>query len=279
MLRERVAEDIFVFTSELYARVTAGVIVTPEGAIVIDTLPFPEETAEMAHFIRHKCPAGARYVINTHHHADHVYGTYQFPEATVISHALCRQILLREGERVLQEAKEATPELVDVKLRYPTVVFDQGQVSVRLGGKTVVLFTTPGHAPDSISAYVKENKVLFAGDAVMPVPYIVNGDRHAMMETLRRIGELPLESIVQGHGEVLLRGEIKEALQTNIAYLEAIENTVRKALREGRPAESLRGLPITKFGKSPIPLNGLVQQLHENNLLYLYDVLKEEEKA
>ena len=38
MQRERVADDIYVFTSDLYAQVTAGVVVTSEGAVVIDTL-------------------------------------------------------------------------------------------------------------------------------------------------------------------------------------------------------------------------------------------------
>ena len=34
--RERVTDDIYVFTSNLYAQVTAGLIVTGEGAILID---------------------------------------------------------------------------------------------------------------------------------------------------------------------------------------------------------------------------------------------------
>ena len=36
---ERVTDDVYVFTSELYAQVTAGVINTRLGAILIDTLP------------------------------------------------------------------------------------------------------------------------------------------------------------------------------------------------------------------------------------------------
>ena len=46
MQRERVTDDIFVFTSTLYAQVTAGVVVTDEGAVVIDTLIYPDETRE-----------------------------------------------------------------------------------------------------------------------------------------------------------------------------------------------------------------------------------------
>jgi len=56
MRRERVSEDIYVFTSETYAQVTAGVIVTDEGAIVIDTLPFPFEGQEMKEFIERPVP-------------------------------------------------------------------------------------------------------------------------------------------------------------------------------------------------------------------------------
>ena len=48
MLRELVSNNIFVFSSELYAQVTAGAIVTSEGAIVIDTMPFPIESRQIA---------------------------------------------------------------------------------------------------------------------------------------------------------------------------------------------------------------------------------------
>ena len=51
MRRERVSDDIYVFTSDLYAQVTASAVVTDEGVIVIDTLPFPEETRAMMDFL------------------------------------------------------------------------------------------------------------------------------------------------------------------------------------------------------------------------------------
>ena len=43
MHRERVSENVFWFQSEVYAQVTAGVIVGPQWAVVIDTLALPEE--------------------------------------------------------------------------------------------------------------------------------------------------------------------------------------------------------------------------------------------
>ena len=41
MRKERVTDNVYVFTSEAYAQVTAGAVVTSEGTVVIDTLPFP----------------------------------------------------------------------------------------------------------------------------------------------------------------------------------------------------------------------------------------------
>jgi len=42
MLRERVADDIYVFTSQLYVKVTAGAVLTSQGVVAIDTLLFPQ---------------------------------------------------------------------------------------------------------------------------------------------------------------------------------------------------------------------------------------------
>lgn len=275
MLRERVSEDIFVFTSQMYAQVTAGVILTSEGVIVVDTLPFPQETREILAFVQERSTRGVRYVVNTHSHADHVYGNYLFPQATVVAHKLGRQALQRLGEKSLRQAKEQTPALAEVRLRPASITFE-GELTFRFGGKTVRLMLMPGHTSDSTVVYVKEDKVLFAGDAVLPVPYIVWGDREEMITSLRAIGELSLESIVQGHGEILLRGEIKEALETNITYLECIYDQVKAMVKAGMPKEKLATITIEKCGKSRIPLNGLVQQLHQANLHKLYDTLSAE---
>ena len=271
MLRERISEEIYIFTSDLYAQVTAGVIVTSEGAVVVDTLPFPQETRELLTFIQKR---GLRvpYVMNTHSHSDHVNGSYLFEEADLVAHRRCRAILRKHGERVLEEAKAETSEVAEVQLRLPSITFDQ-EATLRLGDRTMQLIPLPGHTADSIGVYVEEDKMLFAGDAVMPVPYIVGGDRIAMIDSLHLIRQLSLENIVQGHGDIILRGEVEEVLDTSILYLETIYEKVKEAVEAGAPPESVAEINIEQCGKSRIPLNGLVQQLHEANLLHLYDLM------
>jgi cyclase len=270
MQRERISDDIFVFTSGLYAQVTAGAVLTPEGAVIIDTLPFPNEARQMAEFVSRRSGNGIRYVILTHYHADHTYGAYLFRNAEVVSHGLCRDWLVEYGQAGLDEARAQSPELAEVRLRMPDLVFESGEMSLRLGNKTLQLFHSPGHTLDSIVVYIKEDKILFAADTVMPVPYIVDGDPKAFIESLRAIRGLSLENIVQGHGEVVLRGEINETIDSSVRYLEAIQSRVAKAVAAKKPPESMHEISIESCGKSRIPLNGLVQQLHAANLFSLY---------
>ena len=86
IIRTRVADDTWVFTSRLFVEVNAGLVVTAEGGILIDTLPFPSETRQLIDFAQRVCPQGIRYVINTISHADHVYGSCFFPAAELIAH-------------------------------------------------------------------------------------------------------------------------------------------------------------------------------------------------
>ena len=276
MARERVSEDIYVFTSEIYAQVTAGVILTEEGAVVVDTLPFPSETSEIARFVRDHSSESVRFIVNTHSHADHIFGNYIFSEADIIAHRLCRRAMAKYAEKGLDQAKEQNPELNDVVVRLPNIVFED-EITLRLRGKTIQLIHMPGHTDDSIVALVKEDRVLFSGDVMMPVPYVVWGDTEQMIDSLKKIRKMNLENIVQGHGEVLLRGEINETIDSSIEYLSTITQCVVDAIERGMPVQELMTLDIEQCGKSRIPLNGLVQQLHQGNLKRLYERMIEAE--
>ncbi len=270
MRRERVSEDIFIFTSEMYAQVTASVILTNEGAIVIDTLPFPLESREMADFVHRRHPRGARFVINTHFHADHVYGNYLYPEAHIVSHRSCRQILATVGQAQLQKAKSETPGLEEVKVIEPTIVFDD-EMGLHMGERLLRLMHLPGHSLDGIGIFVDGDRILFAGDAVMPVPFFGAGDPAMLRRTLQRVIELSPENIVQGHGETLLRGEIQETLARHIAYIDCAEASVREVVEAGGTLSDLQAISIESCGESPIPLDGLVRQLHLANLQMLFN--------
>ncbi len=276
MVRERIADDIYVFTSQSYAQVTAGAILTKDGVILIDTLYFPEETKAIKEFLEERQGLKIRYVINTHYHADHTQGTYLFPEAQIASHALCRQLLDSVGREGLAEAQAQIPELEEVQIILPELVFEEGILNLYLGGKTLQLHHMPGHSMDLIGVYVTNNQILFASDNSMPVPTIFDGGHRVLVDSMHKMLALEPDTIVQGHGEVILRGEVQSVIQDDLDYLARIKEEVSKVLHENQPVEALDKIDIESCGKSRIPLNGLVSDLHRANLYRLYDELREE---
>ena len=272
MQRERVTGDIFVFFSDLYVQVTAGVIVTEAGVIVIDTLLYPEETKQIRRFIDERLQKPVRYVINTHHHADHTTGTCFFPEAEVVAHRLCREILDTRGRESLAHSKRSSPEMADIELVLPEIVFDES-LTLRTGDKTLHLQHMPGHSVDCIGVWVEEDNVLFAADTVMPVPYFVDGSYEDFLATLKSLDGREYEAIVQGHGDIILRGEVKSRIRQDIRYLEKLQTKIEKALAAASEPDdinqALAAIDIASCGKSHILLNGVAAQLHEHNVRVL----------
>jgi len=265
-MRERVAENVYVFTSELYAQVNAGVVVGPEWSVVIDTLAYPEETIEMRTFVEESLGSRVRYVILTHYHADHSLGTWLFPGAVVVAHEECRRLLDTRGRAALAEAQANNRDLRDVQIVLPDVTVRDDKVSLRVGRKTLWLVPLPGHSPDGLGVLLVEDRVLFSGDVMMPLPYLIDGDLEAMAASLRMIPRMKLENLVQGHGEVVLRGEIPGSVRTNLAYLAALDRYVKRQLLR-RGGASRDGHPgVEAFGKSRILMNGLAGDLHLRNL-------------
>ncbi|MHB8133270.1 MAG: MBL fold metallo-hydrolase [Anaerolineaceae bacterium] len=269
MQRERVSENVYWFQSEVYAQVTAGVVTGPKWAVVIDTLPVPEETLAMRSFIEEQLEVPVQYIINTHFHADHTWGNSYFPGATIISHELCRQLQIQHGPTSLEAAQHQNPIFKSVKLIYPHLTFESGSLSLRVGKKNLTLFPTPGHSKDGIAVLIEEDRVLFAADAFLPIPYFVNGDIEALIATLSSFTDLGLENIVQGHGDIILRGEIEETIQSNINYLKNLQKFVRKALKNKYPLRAAAEIDVVECGKDRVMLGGLGDSLHTNNVRWL----------
>jgi cyclase len=277
MQRERVSENVYWFQSEIYAQVTAGVVVGPQWAVVIDTLALPEETLAMRDFIEEELSVPVRYIINTHHHADHAWGNCFFPGATIVGHTQCRQEMIERGTVALEAARRQNSIFRQIKIVPPHLTFDQGMLSLRVGKKNLSLMVTPGHSQDGISILVEEDRVLFAGDAFMPLPYLVDGNIDDQVASIKKIGKMGLENIIQGHGDIILRGEIDEAVKENLAYLAAIRKSVRSAMRRRNPLDVLADVDIESVGKSRVYLGGLAEELHRRNLRALYRQFTEED--
>lgn len=79
-----------------------------------------------------------------------------------------------------------------------------------------------------------------------------------------------LENIIQGHGDIILRGEIEDAVNENITYMKALYAAGEKARLKHNPGEYLATVDIESCGKSRVYLGGLAEGLHKRNLIWIY---------
>ncbi len=267
---ERVADNVYFFQSETYAQVTAGLVIGPKWVVLIDTLALPAETLAIRDFIEEHVQRPVRYIINTHYHADHSWGNVFFPGATIISHSLCRELMVSRGMLALEEARRTSSIYRQVNLVLPHLAIAEGEMSLKVGKKLLRIIPLPGHSPDGMGVLVESDRILFAGDAIMALPYLVDGDYEALVESLKRVSKMRLENIIPGHGEIILRGEIKNALKEHLDYLNCLRKEVRKAARRKYAGDYLDKITVEHCGKSRILLGGLAADLHRRNLRALY---------
>lgn len=272
MIRERIADDIYVFTSQRYAQVTCGAVLTKEGVVLIDTLFYPEETQAVKSFLEDRLDLRVTYLINTHYHADHTMGNYLFPQARIVGHQLCYELLNSRGREGLAQMKEQTPEFQDVEIVLPDLILEEGLLSLHIGGKTLQLQHMPGHSPDLLSVFVVNDRILFASDNAMPVPTIFDGEYDKLLRSIDSMLSLDPECVVQGHGDVILRGDVHRVFHDDLDYLLKIKKKIETIIHQGTD-EELETIGIESCGKSRLPLNGFVTDLHEANLRKLHNDL------
>jgi glyoxylase-like metal-dependent hydrolase (beta-lactamase superfamily II) len=270
MIRERISENVYWFQSDVYAQVAAGAVIGTDWAVVIDTLPVQEETLEIREFIEDHLKVPVRFVINTIYHADHTWGNCFFPGAGVIAHTLGRKLVKERNIPALENAQRVGEDYLKTKIILPQITLDAGAINLKVGKKSLKIFTTPGNSPDGISVFVREDRILFTGDSFLPLPVIVEGDVDQLVQTIESFKDLGLENIVQGHGDVILRGEIEGAIDSNLRYLNEIKKVVATALKRKDPQKVLEEASVESCGKSRVLLSGLVEELHRRNLLHLY---------
>ncbi|MCY3716038.1 MAG: MBL fold metallo-hydrolase [Chloroflexi bacterium] len=270
MQRERITDHIIVFRSELYAQVTAGLVLTAEGAVLIDTLLYPEETLRIRRYIEEGLQTRVRYIINTHYHADHSTGNCFFPEVEVLAHRRCRQLLQCRGHESLRRMRATGGEFDGVRLVLPACTFEDTML-LELGGCRFELRHSPGHSPDSITCRVDDH-TLFAADTLMPIPYFVDGNSQQLLASLRSLEVEECEHLVQGHGEVILRGEAPAKIASDLDYLQRLQDGVRRGLQRGDQDIEER-LSLSDCGKRIDQFHGIIEQLHRQNIQALVNEL------
>jgi hydroxyacylglutathione hydrolase len=146
-------------------------------------------------------------ILNTHGHADHIFGNAAVKEATRARLAIHRLDEYRLGPK-------RPPTDLDVPPCKADDLFEEGQLSY-LDDLSLTALHTPGHTEGSTCFYLPRDGVLFSGDLLFKGNIgrtdLPGGDPSAMSESLSRIASsLPANTrVYPGHGaETTIAAEI-----------------------------------------------------------------------
>ncbi len=132
--------------------------------VLVDTTFTEGRARALRAAVEELSPHPIRTVLNTHHHGDHTYGNYLFPEATIIGHELCRSATIATGF----ETKKWFPgvDWGDIRIVPPAVTF-RDEITIWCDDVPgTVKFVGPAHTTNDVYLWLPEHSLLFAGDLV-----------------------------------------------------------------------------------------------------------------
>jgi cyclase len=219
-------------------------VTTSDGVVVIDTPQLPTRAVAMREEAESKGPI--RYVVNTEHHVDHIFGNYYFKGAGRVVHHrgvaenfMVPTPLLDPFDYAAEAIPMSDPDGAaifperDVYFADPNraqIVFT-GDLTLDVGDHTFELIHTPGHTPGQIAVHVPAERVVFTGDTVFSEvqTWVMASDVDQWIEALNTISRLDVDHVVPGHGPITdLR-----YLQTQKAVLLEWKSMVASAVAKG----------------------------------------------
>jgi cyclase len=233
-----------VFTNVTLRGCNPSFVVTSDGVVVVDTPQLPTKAVAMRAEAEAHGPI--RYLINTEHHVDHIFGNHYFKGAgTVVVHQGLYDNFMKEGQKpdAYDYAVEAIPTddpdgaaiLPDRATYYADlnrggIVF-AGDLTLHVGKHTFHLLHTPGHTPGQTAVYVPEERVVLTGDTIFSEcqTWLMTSDVEQWLKALDRIAALDVDKIVPGHGPVTTPAY----LATQRAVLLDWESAVADAVAKG----------------------------------------------
>lgn len=231
------------------AGANAGFVIGDDGVAIIDSFQYPEAAELLLIEIRKLTALPVRYVINTHHHIDHVAGNGVLKDAGALTVAH-RNVVewLRTENLKFYEPEQAEERALVEGLPLPDVLVDD-QLTIRLGARRLELRALPGHSGGDLIVAVPDAQVLFAGDLFwrQVAPSLIDATVSTWIETLEGLRARPDAAAltwVPGQGGVATSADVADFEQ----YLRYLSATVGAAVDAGAIGDELvtRALPTLR---------------------------------
>ena len=203
--------------------------VTPDGIILVDDKnPSDENYNRLMEEIRSVSQAPVKYVINTHHHPDHVGNNQKFIDAGAT-------VLASEALKSFMASDPRTKTIPGL----PTQTFAK-DYTLKFGGTEVRLYSFGrGHTGDDTMVYFPDSKVVMVSDQITDGTPIVDfangGSAKEWTQILDGVLKLDFDMAIPGRGEPKSKEDV-QAYRTRFATL---ISRAQDAIKAGATRETL----------------------------------------
>jgi cyclase len=280
---EQVTSNIF--TETKLRGCNPSYVVTSRGVVMVDTPQLPTKALAMRKEAESCGPI--RYLINTEHHVDHIFGNYYFKGVgEVVQHkgVFDNFMVVFPDLDPFVYAAEAIPTddpegagLFPERERYyedpnkGTLVFT-GDLTLRMGSHTLELLHTPGHTPGQTAVYVPEERVVFTGDTVFSEcqTWLMTSDVDQWLRALDRIRGLDVDHVIPGHGPVTTLKYLDVQRAVLLEWVAAVAAAVAKGWSR---EETMKRVSFAKRYPVDIGQGYMMEHIQTLNAASLWDKL------
>jgi glyoxylase-like metal-dependent hydrolase (beta-lactamase superfamily II) len=229
-----------------------NVIIEMKDYLVVIDANYPSGARGAMADAKRLSPKPVKYVFDTHHHGDHIYGNAVWTQAgatTIAFPGVAAEMKRLEPARWLEAVKTRpdvaelhrdTPEPPKQDIAQPQFVLNDGQRKIEF------LHYGWAHTRGDGFAYLPKEEVLCTGDAVVNGPYNATMDANIgnWPTVLRAAEKLKVRSVLPGHG---VPGG-RELITGQEQFMAELYKAVKAGVDQGKPVEDLQGsisLPVS----------------------------------
>jgi glyoxylase-like metal-dependent hydrolase (beta-lactamase superfamily II) len=210
-----------VYIEGAYPGVTLGVLVFPDGVVMIDAPINPDDGRAWQKAVREMKGGSVRLLINLDSHPDRTLGA-RFTNGSVLAHEATAKAFANRSTIFKAQVVESGAEwencsgLSGIRWLPPNLIFTK-QTKIHLEGTDILVEHHPGPEAGASWVVLPEKKVVFVGDAVLvkQPPFLANARIESWVEALDLLlsKEYKGYKVVSGRGGLVGEKEIRNIRQ------------------------------------------------------------------
>ncbi len=275
-----------VFTHTRLRGSNPSFIVTSDGVVAIDTPQLPTRAVDWRREVEAHGPI--RYLVNTEHHVDHIFGNYYFRGAGASSTTrACTTASWSPDPSSTRSTTPTRPSRPTIRRARPSSPPGRTTTENRTrarssspatsrcawGATPSICCTRPATPRGQTTVHVPEERVAFTGDTLFSgcQTWLMTCDVDEWVAALERIRSLDVDYLVPGHGPVVTKGYLDVQRSHLLAWKSAVASAVAKGWSR---AETVARVSFAaEFGPVDIGQEYMLEYIQTWNAGALWDKL------